>query len=248
MRSLPTARAALFAGITLAATLAALPAGAQWIGAAGGSGDTSPSASAPAAVTIEPMPQSGAMQPGAMQPGATQPASPGFSPGLGMGGMGGAPGAAPMGAPPQANPNMAECQSQVEKLRTTLEGSGEGLQKAVKNKRPPSELCPMFRNFASAQQNFYKFLSSNKTKCGVPDDVLKKIKTNADSVASTRNKVCEVAKAQESGMAPGGGNAGPSGPPPQGSVSAGLGLPSGLPTLGAPPGGVFDTLGGDALR
>lgn len=235
MRSLPTARAALFAGITLAATLAAVPAGAQWIGAAGGSGDTSPDASAPAAVTIEPMPQSGA------QPGM----SPGLSPGFGS--MGAPGGAGPMGAPPQANANVAECQAQVEKLRTSLEGSGEGLQKAVKNKRPPSELCPLFRNFASAQMNFYKYLNTNKAKCGVPDEVVKKLKTNADSVASTRNKVCEVAKAQESGMAPGGGGGG-GGPPVQGSVSAGLGLPSGLPPMGAPPGGVFDTLGGDALR
>jgi len=242
MCSLPHPRAILFAGVMLAGTLAALPAGAQWIGTPGGSGDTSSGSAGAAAVTVAPAPSTGAAQPGFAQPGAAQP---GFAPSFGD--VGGAPtmGASPsLGTAPQGGANVADCQAQVEKLRTALEGSGGNLEKAVKKKRPPSELCPLFRTFATAQQSFYSYLNTNKAKCGVPDDVLKKVKANSDSVSSTRNRVCEVAKTQESG----GGGGAAEGPPTQGSVSAGLGLPSGLPSMGAPPGGVFDTLGGDALR
>lgn len=219
MRSLARARLPALAGMLFVGLLGSQPAGAQWIGAPGGSGEGASSG----AVTITPAPQT---------------TSPGIAPGFSTGGF--TP-ATPM--PQQANPDMADCQRQVEKLRGDLEARGESIQKAAKGKRPPSELCPLFRNFANAQQGFYDYLTTNKAKCGVPDDVLKKIKENVASVTSTRNRVCEVAKVQESG-----GGAGPGGPPAQGSVSAGLGLPSGLPSMAAPPGGVFDTLGGDALR
>ena len=230
----------MLAGLLLAGMLGTLPAGAQWIGAPGGSSDGAASGS----VVVEPVPAA---------PQAAPPAepAPGFNPGFSSSLAPAAPGAAAPGfspsmgapAPQQANPNAAECQGPVAKLREEVETRGEALQAAAKKKLPPSELCPMFRSFANAQQSFYSFLNTNKAKCGVPDEVLTKFKQNVSSVNTTRNRVCEVAKMQESG-----GGGGPSGPPPQGSISAGLGLSSGLPTTGAPPGGVFDTLGGDALR
>ncbi|MDQ0347644.1 hypothetical protein J2S76_002068 [Ancylobacter vacuolatus] len=221
---------ATLAGLALVGLLGTLPAGAQWIGAPGGSTDGTSSG----AVTIAPAPQA-ELPAGQPAPGFAPGAAPGYSPGLGA-----APG---VSAPQQANPDAANCQSQVAKLREELETRGGALQGATKKKLPPSELCPMFRSFANAQQAFYSFLNTNKAKCGVPDDILVKFKENVASVNTTRNRVCEVAKMQESG-----GGGGPGGPPPQGSVSAGLGLSTGLPTMEAPPGGVFDTLGGDALR
>ncbi len=223
----------MLAGLLLAGMLGTLPAGAQWIGAPGGSSESGSSAGA---VVVQPAPAPQAAEPA---PGF----SPGFSSTLGPSPSGSIdPGMAPAAAAQQARPDSSECQGQVNKLRGEVETRGEALQAAAKKKLPPSELCPMFRTFASAQQNFYSFLNTNKAKCGVPDEVLKKFKQNVSSVNTTRNKICEVAKMQESG------GGGPGGPPPQSSISAGLGLSSGLPTTGAPPGGVFDTLGGDALR
>ncbi|TCK30807.1 hypothetical protein EV667_0909 [Ancylobacter aquaticus] len=230
---------ATLAGLALVGLLGTLPASAQWIGAPGGSTDGASSGT----VTVTPPQAEPSAQPApGFSPSAAQPA-PGFNSGIGQPapGFSSSPG---VSAPQQqANPNAAECQGQVVKLREDLEKRGGALQAASKKKLPPSELCPMFRTFANAQQAFYSFLSTNKAKCGVPDDVLSKFKENVTSVNSTRNRVCEVAKMQESGA-----GAGPSGPPAQGSVSAGLGLSTGLPTMEAPPGGVFDTLGGDALR
>ncbi|MFT0860488.1 hypothetical protein [Ancylobacter sp. G4_0304] len=250
------AACALAGVLSLAATL---PASAQWIGTPGGSVTSEEPAALPA--PSEPVAPAAAPAPALMSPDGMQ--SPGFSPGLAapggfsQGGMapgGMAPGGmAPGGMSPgmgmQAGPSpadvaaMEECKTSIEKLRGDLEKRGQAIQSASSKKRPPTELCPIFRNFVSAQQKFYDYLNTNKARCGVPNDILPKMKENLASVSSVRNKVCDAAKAQ----AAGGG--GPSGPPTQGAVSSGLGLPSGLPsTANSRPGGVFDTLGGNALR
>ena len=231
----------------LASVSLALPASAQWIGTPGGEG---------AATITEPTvpPAQMAPAPSAMSPAA--PMSPStIAPGpmsTPQGGMMPSPGFSPsdssMGQPSMGQPSaadmavMKDCQSGVEGLRKDLEKRGAVLQGATKKKLPPSELCPMFRAFVTAQQKFASFLSTNQTKCHVPEDVVKKVKENAGSVAGVRDRVCKAAEMQQNG---GGGG----GPPPQGAVSQGLGLPSGLPsTTSAQKGGVFDTLGGNALR
>lgn len=244
---------ALLAGALLA-SLGAGPAAAQWIGAPGGSDSSATSSTPPAATT----PATPAMAPatapataapasrsattGAMAPGTDGFVSPdafGGAPAMG-GGMGMMPGPA---APAPAGPSqadMADCQTQVTKLRGDLEGRNEALRKAATKKLPAGELCPLFRNFVSSQQRFYNYLVANKSKCGVPDEAIKSLKENSGSVTSIRDKVCQAAAMQQQG--------GPSGPPPQGAISQGLGLSSGLPSTATAKGGVFDTLGGDALR
>ncbi|MDR6953995.1 hypothetical protein J2X65_003362 [Ancylobacter sp. 3268] len=246
-------RAARIAFIGLAAAtgvvLAASSAGAQWIGTPGGSTESSPPAvsatPAPAAIpapaTPAPAPSPGGADAdlgsaGLATPSLSSPslAAPSAAPGLAM----------PGGMVQQPSADMADCQTNVGKLRTDIETRGGALQAATKKKLPPSELCPLFRNFASSQQKFLTYLRTNKTKCGVPDEVLTKLRENTNSISGVRDKVCKVAAEMQSG-----GGAGPSGPPQQGAVAAGLGLSSGLPGVSAnKPGGVFDTLGGSALR
>ncbi|MCK0197027.1 hypothetical protein MWN34_08890 [Ancylobacter sp. 6x-1] len=213
--------AALLLG-SLIALPAALPAQAQWIGSVGGDGSSD--------AKPLPAPQS---------PAAVSPPAPGVSPEMAMP-------ASPMGAPPGAmgagpGNGGVDCRTDIERLKGTLESRGTTLQKAADKKRPPTELCPLFRNFVTAQSNFYSYLRKNKTACGVPDEILSKIKASSGKMASTRDKVCQVA-------ANGGQPAGGGGPPPQGSLSSGLGLQSPLPSRGSSKGGVFDTLGGNALR
>ncbi|MCJ8144998.1 hypothetical protein MKI84_18915 [Ancylobacter sp. A5.8] len=230
---------------------AALPASAQWIGTPGGSVTSEPPAALPAPTEqAAPVAPASTPEPALISPGSMQ--SPGFSPGFGAPGGFSQGGMAPGGMAPggmQAGPGPAdaatarECQTSIEKLRDDLEKRGAAIQTASSKKRPPSELCPIFRNFVSAQQKFYDYLNTNKARCGVPSDVLPKMKENLTGISSVRNKVCDAAKAQAAGAG------GPSGPPTQGAVSSGLGLPSGLPTTAnSRPGGVFDTLGGNALR
>lgn len=237
-RTITNARGALFAACLFSGGLSLiLPAQAQWIGAPGGSGDASTAAPEPVPAPAPAMAPSATPSPGyTPAPGLAAPDAPGaFSPA--MGGFSPAP-AAPAG-PSQAD--MADCQAQVTKLRDDLETRNETLRKTAERKASPSEICPLFRSFATAQQKFYTYLSANKTKCGVPDEALTDLKKNSAQVASIRDKVCKAAQIQESG---GGGG----GPPPQGAVAAGLGLSSGLPSTDGGKGGVFDTLGGSALR
>ncbi|MBS7534886.1 hypothetical protein KHC28_14615 [Ancylobacter sonchi] len=260
MRATRGARAAVI-GLAAVAGVALTTgsAGAQWIGAAGGSTETTPQAStapvspapvapaptaAPAtapAATIDTTPDLGSAAPSLSSPSLSAPA------------MSSAPAASapgqmhmtmPGGMVQQPTGDMADCQTNVNKLRTDLESRGGALQAASKKKVPPTELCPLFRNFATSQQKFLSYLRTNKTKCGVPDEVITKLGESTSNVLGVRDKVCKVAMEMKEG-----GGAGPSGPPPQSAVSAGLGLPSGLPGVSAnKPGGVFDTLGGNALR
>lgn len=222
----------LMAGAVLACAAMAAPASAQWIGSPGGDG---------AATVTEPTAPTTQMAPAPSSMSGTAPmSSQNFSPAQGL-----VPNGMSMGQPAPADAAaMQDCQSSVETLRKDLEKRGATLQGATKKKLPPSELCPMFRSFVTAQQKFSSYLSTNQTKCHVPEDVVKKVKENAASVASVRDRVCKAAQLQESG------GGGPAGPPLQGAVSQGLGLPSGLPstTAASQPGGVFDTLGGSALR
>ncbi|QIB34191.1 hypothetical protein [Ancylobacter pratisalsi] len=239
---------ALAAGALLVSLAFSAPATAQWIGTPGGSGSTdSTVATPPAAAPVTPPASSfpSTVAPSAA-PGFTP--APGMQPGIGMGGASSSmdPGFGMMPGMSAPGPSAAdaaaakECQTQVDRLRGDVEARGGALQKATKTKIPPSELCPMFREFVSTQQKFISYLSANRTKCHVPEEALAELKKNATGVSSVRDKVCQVAKLESQG--------GPSGPPPQGSISAGLGLSSGLPSGASEKGGVFDTLGGDALR
>ena len=229
-RTISHARGALFAACLISASLiAAAPAAAQWIGTpGGGAGDDAAAAPAPSAAPA-PAPE---MAPSLPTPDMSQPLPGGFAPG----GFSAVP--APQSGPSPAD--MADCEAQVGKLRGDLESRNEGLRKAAERKAPPSEICPLFRGFATAQQKFYNYLTTNKTKCGVPDEALSDLKKNSNQVVSIRDKVCKAAQLEQSG--------GPAGPPPQGAVAAGLGLSSGLPNVDGGKGGVFDTLGGSALR
>lgn len=226
------------AGSLAVGLLLASPAGAQWIGSAGGDGSppekppAAPLAPAPAPAAASPAPNA-SFGGGLDSPGMPSPEGFGDLPNGGLAGPGGF-------SPAPRGPS-ADCQGNVNALRGDVEKNGQALQAAAKKKRPPTEVCPLFRRFVAAQNKFYDYLLKNKTACGVPDSALKSLKTNLAQVATTRDKVCEVAA---NGPPPG---AAPS--PPQGMLSQGLNLPSGLPSISADrPGGVYDTLGGNALR
>ncbi|MDF2998777.1 MAG: hypothetical protein K0R27_4414 [Xanthobacteraceae bacterium] len=232
------------AGSLAAGLLLATPAGAQWIGSAGGDGSppakppTAPLAPAPAAAASAPAAASAAPAPDAtLGAGFDSPgmAAPGFGE-LPNGGL-----AAPGGFSPAQRGPSADCQTNVNALRGDVEKNGDSLKAAAKRKRPPNEVCPLFRRFVASQQKFYDYLAKNKSNCSVPDSALKSLKTNLAQVTTTRDKVCEVAA---NGPPPGAAPA-----TPQGMLSQGLNLPSGLPSISADrPGGVYDTLGGNALR
>lgn len=136
-----------------------------------------------------------------------------------------------------------DCQGDVDKLRADIESTGKAIQTASKRKATPIEVCPIFRRYVAAEQKFVAYLEKNQAACGVPADAIKTLKTNNGKAAATRDKVCQIA-AQQSEKGAGGGEA-----PRQGQLSSGLGLQNSLPGVSSgKTGGVFDTLGGSALR
>jgi hypothetical protein len=231
------------AGSLAIGLLLATPAGAQWIGSAGGDGSPPPAkplaaplAPAPAAAAPAAAPSAG-FGAGFDSPGMASPEGFGELPGGGLAAPGGGFSAPQRGA---GGPS-AECQNTVNALRGDVEKNGGALKAAATKKRPPTEICPLFRRFVASQNKFYDYLVKNKTACGVPDSALKSLKTNIAGVTKTSDKVCEIAT---NGPPPGAAPAAP-----QGMLSQGLGLPTGLPSVTADrPGGVYDTLGGNALR
>lgn len=238
-------------GLSLA--LLGTPASAQWIGSPGGGAiEVAPAPSGTTGNAPGPaLTPSPGLAPAQGNPPTSITIAP-VDPGTGAAGlsgsaMGGAAGGMSPGfaAPqPQQGPSQADvedCRTNIDKLRGAIEKNGGALQGATKKKLPPDKVCPMFRSFVDSQQKFLTYLRANKTKCGVPDEVLTKLKENTTQVSGVRDKVCQIAA---NGPPPGAG-----GPPPQGSVASGLGLSSGLPGASAnKQGGVFDTLGGSALR
>lgn len=136
----------------------------------------------------------------------------------------------------------ADCQSDFMTLRQDMETKGKALQAAGKAKKPPQELCPLFRTFTAAEGKVAKFLQDNQEWCQIPPEVAKAALANNKKTADMRDKICQAA-------ANGAGAGGPAKPPPQGSMSSALGITTGyVPGQSSDGGGVFDTLTGNALK
>lgn len=152
--------------------------------------------------------------------------------------------AALVGSALSAGAALADCQSDVMSIRQDLEDKGKVLSSASQKKADPQTLCPLFRAYTAAEAKWVKFLADNADWCQIPPQAIEQAKLNSKKAVDIRNKICDAAA---NGGAVGG--AGPTKPPPQGSMSSALGITTGY-TLGPSKGsnGVFDTLSGNALK
>lgn len=135
---------------------------------------------------------------------------------------------------------MADCQTDATAARGALEEAGKALGAATKRTKDPQTLCPLFRNYASAELRWNKFLVDNKDWCQVPEQAIKASKASLTKTNTVRDQVCQAA-------AGGGGPSGPAKPPQQGSISSALGVTTGY-SLGGAGGNVFDTLNGNIMK
>jgi hypothetical protein len=62
---------------------------------------------------------------------------------------------------------------------------------AMKAKTDRKELCTLMTNFIGAEGNVVKFLETNKTWCGVPDQVIAASKANHEKSLKFRTAACE---------------------------------------------------------
>lgn len=221
----------------LASFLAVLPASAQnWPSnpPAAGPGQFPPAnAPAPAAAGPGQFPPAGAPTALPAQPGAVPPPSQWGNAGAPAAqhpawGGGGAPQGASSGGPPCANEFMP--------LRNDAQTKGMAIKAAVDRKAERPEICKVFRTFVAAEAKVVKFVQENGSRCSIPADALKVMKTNHGKSTAMSNRVCNAA-------------AGPGAAPAPPSLSDALGT-SRIPdssNIKTGKGGTFDTLSGTPL-
>jgi hypothetical protein len=121
-------------------------------------------------------------------------------------------------------------------LREDVEKGAAGIKAASARKATREEVCPIFKSFAIKEAKMLTFLETNQKLCGVPPQIIPKMKSNHAATLRIRDTVC---------------SAGPAGP--------GVAAPTLSDALGGPiiaddqsaklPGrGTFDTLTGNALQ
>jgi hypothetical protein len=127
-------------------------------------------------------------QPGPDPFGAPPPRQPGGDPFAGPPtGMGG------FGPPPQQQ--VPPCVVEFGKLRDDAAKKAQAIQRASEKKAPPKEACHLFGVFTAAEEKMLKYVVSQKTSCGIPDEVIKQIRAEYARTNDIRTKICKIAEA-----------------------------------------------------
>jgi len=133
-----------------------------------------------------PPPQQGGPDPFGAPP---RQAAPDPFAGAPAGGMGG------FGPPPQQQ--APPCVAEFTKLREDATKKAQAIQHASQNKEkvPPKQACHLFTVFFGAEEKMLKFMVAQKTSCGIPDEVIKQIRSDHARTNEIRTKICQVAEA-----------------------------------------------------
>jgi hypothetical protein len=166
-------------------------------------------------------------------PGPGQAPPPGSS-GMIVGPAVGPPSGPGPGMGPGSSAGMPPCMSKFLPMRAEAEKRAGVLQAGINKKKPPTELCQLFRNFSEAEAKVVNFAVANQTGCGIPPDAVATMKKNHAKTNEVRDKVCTIAQQPAKPPAPNLGEA------------LGLGsLPSAETTRAGT--GTLDTLSGNPL-
>jgi len=137
-----------------------------------------------------PPPQQGGPDPFGAPPPRQPGPDPFAGPATGLGGAGGF-------GPPQQQQQMPPCMVEFGKLRDDAAKKAQAIQRASqgKEKISPKEACHLFNVFSGAEERMLKYMVTNKTTCGVPDEVIKQIRQDHARTTDIRGKVCKAAEA-----------------------------------------------------
>jgi hypothetical protein len=142
----------------------------------------------------------------------------------------------PAAAAAQAPAGQPPCAKDFIPLRTAVEKEGALVKAAIDHKAPRNVVCNRLKKFVAVEGKFVKYVVTNQTWCGIPQQAITQVKASHEHSTKLRNQACS-----------GGG-----GPP----IPAGPGLSEALGTSRAPTanstrtgvGGTFNTLTGNPLR
>jgi hypothetical protein len=117
----------------------------------------------------------------------------GPSPGSGGPVMGPGPS---MGPGPGASAGMPPCLQKFLPMRAEAEKRAGVLQAGINKKKPPPELCQLFRNFSEAEEKVVHYAVANQAGCSIPPDAVAQMKKNHAKTVDVRDKVCNMAQQQ----------------------------------------------------
>jgi hypothetical protein len=95
---------------------------------------------------------------------------------------------------PGSSGGMPPCMQQFLPLRAEAEKRAGVLQAGINKKKPPPEICQLFRSFSDAEGKVVKFATTNQAGCGIPPDAVAMMKKNHAKTNEVRDKVCQVAE------------------------------------------------------
>lgn len=121
-----------------------------------------------------------AIAPTASAQGMMMPPGQPMAPGPGMPGVGMAP--PPVAPPPVCNDFM--------KLRDETEKKAQAIAAVNKRHGDRKEMCEAVTKFTAAEAAVVKFLTDNKTWCGVPNDAIANAKAGHEKTLKFREVVC----------------------------------------------------------
>jgi len=126
---------------------------------------------------------------------APPPGSSGMivGPSAGSGGPVMAPGPS-MGPGGGHSAGMPPCMQQFLPMRAEAEKRANVLQAGINKKKPPPELCHLFRSFSEAEEKVVHYAVANQAGCGIPPDAVATMKKNHAKTVEVRDKVCAVAQ------------------------------------------------------
>jgi hypothetical protein len=140
-------------------------------------------------------------------------------------------------APPSAGPSEA-CMKGFMPLREDAEKRGKLLKAASDRKAAPDEACKLITNFGQAEIKMIKYVETNASKCGIPQQISDQLKAGHKNTEAMQQKVCGFAQQAAQRTQ----SAGP-------SLSEVLGSSAAVPEAQPRPkgGSTFDTLNGNVL-
>ena len=103
----------------------------------------------------------------------------------------------PMGGPamgPGQSAGMPPCMQQFLPMRAEAEKRANVLQAGISKKKPPNEICQLFRSFSEAEGKVVNFAVANQAGCHIPPDAVAMMKKNHNKTNEVRDKVCAVAQ------------------------------------------------------
>jgi len=133
---------------------------------------------------------------------AAGPAPPAGSSGMIVGPSAGPGGPGMMGPGPATGPGpgasagMPPCLQKFLPMRAEAEKRASVLQAGINKKKPPPELCQLFRSFSDAEEKVVSYAATNQSGCGIPPDAVAQMKKNHSKTVEVRDKVCNIATQQ----------------------------------------------------